>query len=70
MYLSLPFSAKYNVCYELSAPQCLLELSGFFCKCLGFKKPVSTRLSNTVIRRWGHLVSLPEQISLAELCVK
>ena len=74
MYLSLPFSAKYNVCCRLSAPQCLLELSVFL-QMFGFKQvlkslSVSTRLSNTVIRRWGHLVSIPEQVSLAELCGK
>lgn len=72
MYLSLPFSAKYNVCCTLSAPQCLLESCKCLLQMLGFKKSllVSTRLSNTVMRRWGHLVSLPEQVSLAELCGK
>ena len=47
MYLSLLFSAKYNVCCRLSAPQCLLELSlSVFCKCLGlnrFKKAYRCR---------------------------
>ena len=65
MYLSLPFSAKYYVCCRLSAPQCLLELSAFSCKCLGlnrFKKAYRCRQgSQTLIRRRGHLVSLPEQ---------
>ena len=71
MYSSLPFSAKYNVCCKLLAPQCLLELS-LKLQMFGFKKSlsVSTTLSNIVMRRWGHFVILPEQVSLADLCGK
>ena len=70
MYLTLPFSAKYNVCCRLSAPQCLLELSGF-CKCLGLKELIGVdKALKHCNKALGHLVSLPEQVSLAELCGK
>ena len=49
---------------------CLNEV--FFCKCLGFKKPirVDKALKHCNSGHWGHLVSLPGQVSLAELCGK